>query len=103
MHALITALNRILWIILLDAFMSFIVFGTTATVLAGPKVGLIAFVIGLLLMLPSAIEAYEEQNGKQHGNDPGTSRSARDIVLEEIIPNRKSRKGSRSVTPWKQR
>ena len=103
MHALINALNRILWILLLDAFMSFIVFGTTATVLAGPKAGMVAFVIGLLLMLPSAVEAYDEQNGKQHGSDPGKPRSAREIVLEEIIPHRKSRRGSRSVTPWKRR
>jgi len=103
MHALITALNRILWVLLLDAFMSFIVFGTTATVLAGPKAGMVAFVIGLLPMLPSAIEAYDEQDKKQNGNDAGKSRSARDIVLEEIIPNRKSRRGSRSVTPWRRR
>jgi len=64
---------------------------------------LIIFPLGLLLMLPSAIEAYDEQDKKQNGNDAGTSRSARDIVLEEIIPNRKRGKGSRSVTPWRRR
>jgi len=54
-------------------------------------------------MPPSAIEAYDEQDKKQNGNDAGKSRSARDIVLEEIIPNRESRGGSRSVTPWRRR
>jgi hypothetical protein len=49
-------------------------------------------------MLPTGVEAYDEQNGKQQGNDPGKSRSAREIVLEEIIPNRKRGKEGRSVT-----
>jgi len=54
-------------------------------------------------MLPSAIEAYDEQDEKQNGKETGKPRAARDIVLEEIIPNRKRGKGSRSVTPWRRR
>ena len=55
---------------------------------------MVAFFVGLLLMLPAAVEAYEEQNAKEGAK----LRAAKEIVLEEIIPNRKRGKGSRSVT-----
>ena len=54
---------------------------------------MVAFLVGLLLMFPSAMEAYDEQNAKEAGK----LRAAREIVLEEIIPNRRRGKGSRSV------
>ncbi len=61
MVRLLRAIFEFFLIIILDALISFIVFGTTTYFFAGSSWGTLAFILGLFLCYPAAREAVQEQ------------------------------------------